>query len=106
MINFDTLDPESAEMLSELFKTLGDPTRIMIIGTLFNGEKCVNEISDSLNMTHSAISHQLRLLKQAHLVKFRRDGRHMLYSLDDSHVEDIFRMGFVHINHIGGGLIE
>jgi len=91
---------KTSEKLSNLFKTLGDPTRVKIIWSLFNAEKCVHEISDLLEMTPSAVSHQLRILKQNGLVKYRRDGRHMRYSLDDSHVEDIFKLGLIHIDHI------
>lgn len=94
------LNLKTTETLSNLFKTLGDPTRIKIIWCLFQGEKCVNEISDLLEMTPSAVSHQLRILRQSSLAKCRRDGRHMHYSLDDTHVEDIFRLGLIHIEHI------
>ncbi|HKL11529.1 MAG TPA: metalloregulator ArsR/SmtB family transcription factor [Clostridia bacterium] len=100
MHTFPNMNPKSTETLSGLFKTLGDPTRLRIISTLFPGEKCVHEISNQLNMTHSAVSHQLSILKQNHLVKYRRDGRHMRYSLDDTHVEDILRLGILHIEHI------
>lgn len=94
------LTTKTTEMLSDLFKTLGDSTRIKIICSLFQGEKCVHEISDLLEMTPSAVSHQLRILKQSSLAKCRRDGRHMRYSLDDNHVEEIFRLGLIHIEHI------
>jgi len=94
------LNLKTTETLSNLFKTLGDSTRIRIIWSLFQGEKCVHEISDLLEMTPSAVSHQLRILKQSNLAKCRRDGRHMRYSLDDTHVEDIFRLGLIHLEHI------
>ncbi len=99
------INPKTTETLSGLFKTLGDPTRLRIIWTLFNEEKCVHEISGLLNMTHSAVSHQLSILRQNHLVKCRRDGRHMRYSLDDTHVEDILRLGIIHIEHINKELL-
>ena len=83
--------------LAELFKALGDSTRIRILDVLTEGELCVQDIADSLGMTQSAISHQLRILKQAALVKCRRDGKSILYSLADSHVETIMRQGMEHV---------
>ena len=84
--------------LAELFKALGDSTRIRILDVLTDGELCVQDIADSLGMTQSAISHQLRILKQAALVKCRRDGKSILYSLADSHVETIMRQGMEHVS--------
>lgn len=86
--------------LAELFKVLGDPTRIRIIYILFNQEMCVCDIADSLNMTQSAISHQLRVLKQARLVKFRKEGKTVYYSLDDEHITKIFDCGLHHIEEM------
>lgn len=83
--------------LAELFKTFGDSTRIKILYVLFDMERSVGDIADKLNMTQSAISHQLKILKQAHLIKSRRDGKTMLYSLDDDHVKTIIDMGKQHI---------
>ena len=83
--------------LAELFKTFGDSTRIKILYVLFDMERSVGDIADKLNMTQSAISHQLNILKQAHLIKSRRDGKTMLYSLDDDHVKTIIDMGKQHI---------
>ena len=88
---------EQLFQLAELFKALGDSTRIRILDALTGGEMCVQDIADSLNMTQSAISHQLRLLKQAALVKCRREGKSMVYSLADSHVETIMRQGMEHV---------
>jgi len=105
MHTLPSINTKTTETLSSLFKTLGDPTRLRIIWTLFNEEKCVHEISNQLNMTHSAVSHQLSILKQNHLVKYRRDGRHMRYSLDDTHVEDILRLGIIHMDHINKELL-
>ena len=79
--------------LAEFFKCLGDSTRIRILDVLTEGELCVQDIADHLGMTQSAISHQLRILKQAALVKCRREGKSILYSLADSHVETIMRQG-------------
>ena len=83
--------------LAELFKVFGDTTRIKILYALFSKEMCVCDISDLLGMTHSAISHQLRVLKQARLVKFRKEGKVVYYSLDDSHISQIFDCGLSHI---------
>lgn len=83
--------------LSNLFKVFGDPTRVRILYALSAKELCVCDIADILGMTQSAISHQLRVLKQASLVKFRRDGKTVYYSLADSHVETILSQGLDHV---------
>ena len=84
--------------LSELFKTFGDVTRIRILTVLSKQELCVCDIADLLGMSQSAISHQLRVLKQQELVKFRRDGKTVFYSLADSHVYTILAQGLQHVN--------
>src|SRR5690554_3540670 len=84
--------------LAELFKVFGDSTRIKILWALDEAEMCVCDIAVLLNMTQSAISHQLRVLKQAKLVKNRKDGKVVYYSLDDDHVKQIFDQGLVHIH--------
>ncbi|WP_129597902.1 ArsR/SmtB family transcription factor [Anaerophilus nitritogenes] len=89
---------EKLNDLAEFFKVFGDSTRIKIICALFSSEMCVCDIASLLNMTQSAISHQLRVLKQARLVKNRKDGKVVYYSLDDEHVQKIFDQGLVHIN--------
>ena len=83
--------------LSELFKVFGDSTRIRILFVLFEAEVCVCDLAEALNMTQSAISHQLKILKQSKLVKSRRDGKSVFYSLADSHVRTIISQGFEHI---------
>ncbi len=83
--------------MAEFFKVLGDSTRMKIISALFESEMCVCDLSAALNMTQSAISHQLRVLKQANLVKFRREGKVVYYTLSDDHVKHIFDQGLVHI---------
>lgn len=83
--------------LAELFKMFGDTTRVRIMCVLFQRELCVCEIAELLDMGQSAISHQLRLLRNAHLVKVRRDGKQSYYSLDDDHVREIYLMGLEHI---------
>lgn len=86
--------------LAEVFKVFGDTTRIRILCALFESEMCVCDIAYLLNMTISSISHQLRLLKQARLVKARRDGKTVYYSLDDQHVKMIFDQGLNHVREI------
>ena len=83
--------------LAELFKVFGYTTRIKILYALFASEMCVCDIADLLGMTHSAISHQLRVLKNARLVKFRKEGKVVYYSLDDNHISQIFDCGLAHI---------
>lgn len=84
--------------LAELFKIFGDSTRIRILSALFESEMCVCDISYLMNMTQSAISHQLRILRQSKLVKSRKDGKIVYYSLADDHIKLIFDQGLVHIN--------
>lgn len=84
--------------LAELFKVFGDSTRIKILCALTESEMCVCDIASLLNMTQSAISHQLRVLKSARLVKNRREGKVVYYSLDDAHVRQVFEQGLIHIN--------
>ncbi len=83
--------------LAELFKIFSDSTRIRILFVLFEAEVCVCDIADMLNMTQSAVSHQLRILKQSKLVKSRRDGKSVFYSLADDHVRTIIAQGLDHI---------
>lgn len=90
-------DEEILYDVAELFKVFGDSTRIKIICALFESEMCVYDLAAALQMTQSAISHQLRILKTANLVKFRRDGKMMYYSLDDEHVQQIFDAGYKHV---------
>ncbi len=83
--------------LAELFKVFGDSTRTKILWALDEEEMCVCDIAYLLNMTQSAISHQLRVLKQAKLVKNRREGKIVFYSLDDEHIRQILEIGLIHI---------
>lgn len=106
-VNKDTVDsikkdilPDSTIIgLSEVFKALGDPTRLKIIHVLSKRNLCVYDIADILNMSQSAISHQLRVLRGLRLVKFRKEGKHAIYSLDDDHVLQLFNQGIEHISH-------
>ncbi len=83
--------------LAELFKVFGDSTRIKILYVLFQSEMCVCDIAQLLHMSQSAISHQLRVLKQAQLVKYRREGKTVFYALADAHVNTILNQGLEHI---------
>lgn len=83
--------------LAEFFKVFGDSTRIKILYVLYGGELCVCDIAQALSMSQSAISHQLRVLKQSRLVKFRRSGKEVYYSLDDSHIHTMLAQGLEHI---------
>ncbi len=82
--------------LAELFKILGDPTRLKILSAIQSKELCVYDIADTLEMTQSAISHQLRILKQARLVRYRRDGKTLFYTVSDEHVAEIISIGLEH----------
>lgn len=83
--------------LAELFKVFGDTTRIKILWALSEAEMCVCDLAFLLNMTQSAISHQLRILKQCRLVKNRKEGKIVFYALDDEHIRGIFNQGMIHI---------
>jgi DNA-binding transcriptional ArsR family regulator len=91
-------DEELLLSLADLFKVFGDSTRVRIISALLHSEMCVCDISALLGMSKSAISHQLKELRQTKLVKYRREGKVVYYSLDDGHVESIFRQGLVHVS--------
>lgn len=90
---------ETLYRVASLFKIFGDPTRIRILHVLSAQELCVQDIADELAMTQSAISHQLRILKQSSLVKFRREGKTIYYSLNDDHVATIMQQGIEHVSH-------
>lgn len=92
-IQEDTLDD-----IAELFKILGDSTRVKILYSLAKGELNVGKICDNVGLNASAVSHQLRVLRQAHLVKSRKKGKEVYYSIDDDHVETIFKCALEHIN--------
>ena len=83
--------------LAELFKVFGDTTRVKILYVLFESELCVGDIAQCLNMTKSAVSHQLRLLKACKLVRFRQEGKMVFYALDDDHVRSMLALGLEHI---------
>ena len=93
----DLPDDEVLYDLAELFRMFADSTRIKILYALFESELCVGDIASILSLSQSAISHQLRILKDSKLVKFRRDGKIIFYSLDDEHVRNILAMGMEHV---------
>lgn len=91
------LTQEQYQDLGTLFKMFSDPTRLKILNALFQEELCVCDLSELLNMTQSAVSHQLSVLRQNRLIKYRRSGKNVYYSLDDDHIKMIFDAGLSHI---------
>lgn len=92
-----TVNENTLYDVAELFKNFSDSTRIRILYSLINKERSVNEIAELLNMNQSAISHQLRILKNSKLIRNRRDGKTVYYSLDDDHVYNIIKQGIEHV---------
>jgi DNA-binding transcriptional ArsR family regulator len=88
-----------AIQLAELFSALSDASRVRLISLLMEGEMSVSTLAEELKMTESAVSHQLRGLRQMHLVRARKDGRQVFYTLDDDHVSKLFSMGLDHVEH-------
>ena len=93
------LKESTSTHLADLFSALSDPTRLRIISVLLEGEMNVGEIALQLEMTESAVSHQLRGLRQMKLVRARKDGRQVYYTLDDDHVAKLYRLGLDHVEH-------
>jgi DNA-binding transcriptional ArsR family regulator len=93
------LDGLSATHLAAIFKALADPTRVRIVSILAQTELCVCDLAATLGMTQSAVSHQLRLMRDLRLVKNRKEGRMVYYALDDEHIRDLFQRGLEHIEH-------
>jgi len=94
---YEVPEKEILEYIAELFKGFADPTRVHILSLLVEQELCVTDIAEAVELSQSAISHQLRFLKQMHLIKFRREGKNILYSLADDHVRTILQMGLEHV---------
>jgi Predicted transcriptional regulators len=94
-----SIDETTSEHLADLFRTLSDPTRLRIISALLEGEKNVQILAAEIEMSDSAVSHQLRGLRQSHLVRARKEGRQVFYRLDDEHVASLFRLGLEHACH-------
>ena len=90
-------EKEIMDFIGELFKGFADPTRVHILYLLAEREQCVSDIAEQVDLSQSAISHQLGLLKQMHLVKYRREGKNLWYSLADDHVRTILEMGLEHV---------
>lgn len=90
------LNTKLSQQLSKLFKVLDDPTRLKILSALSENELCVHDLATLLGISQSAVSHQLRKLKDARIVKFRKTGRTVFYSLDDEHIEKLLEMGIKH----------
>jgi DNA-binding transcriptional ArsR family regulator len=95
----DKLDEAAAAQMAELFRALGDPSRVRIIASLSNGELNVGQLAGLVEISPSAVSHHLRHLRQMRLVRARKDGRHVFYTLDDQHIDDLFRCGLEHVRH-------
>ncbi len=91
------VDTEEVEVLAELFHQMADPTRLLLLMSLFCGEKCVCDLAEKTDVSVSAVSHQLRSLRIARLVRSRRKGRHVFYRLDDEHVRDLVSKGLEHV---------
>ncbi len=91
------IDKEIQVQIADLFKAFADPTRVQILSLLLNKELCVTEIAEGVELSQSAVSHQLRILKQMYLIKYRREGKNILYSLADDHVRTILQMGLEHV---------
>ncbi len=97
----ETMPPETAvSRLGFFFKVFGDATRLRIIHCLSTKELCVHDLSSLINVSQSAVSHQLSLLKRENLIKSRRDGKYIYYSLNDDHVKEIYEIGMEHISHL------
>ncbi|MBQ4156904.1 MAG: winged helix-turn-helix transcriptional regulator [Clostridia bacterium] len=90
---------EEVFLLASIFKVLSDPTRVKLLWAMKDQEMCVCDLAAVLNMTMSAISHQLKTMKECHVVKSRRDGKNIFYSLDDQHVTDIISLAKMHVGH-------
>lgn len=95
----DLIDDLPARRLAELFKALGDPSRVRIISALSQTELCVYDLATTLGLSQSAVSHQLRLLRDMRLVRYRKEGRHVYYQLDDEHIHALFQRGLEHVEH-------
>ena len=104
----DPIDPKTEQEnefihdVAEFFKVFGDATRLRMLQLLLQGEKKVGDLAEALHMSQSAVSHQLRVLRQNNLVKFRKEGQTVIYSLDDEHVRMVLKQGMTHISHKRG----
>ena len=95
----ESIDDATAQRLAEVFEALSDKTRLKIISVLAHQELVVGEVARLVGISESAVSHQLRLLRASRIVRFRKDGRQVFYTLDDQHVHDLFDRALEHIEH-------
>jgi DNA-binding transcriptional ArsR family regulator len=93
------IDGLAATRVAQLFKALSDPSRVRIISALSHTELCVHDLAATLGMSQSAVSHQLRSLREMHLVRYRKQGRQVYYQLDDEHIFELFQGGLDHVSH-------
>ena len=98
MVKEDLPKDETLFELADFFKNFGDSTRMKLISVLLRGEMCVGTITDIVGMSQSSVSHQLKVLRQARLVKTRREGKYLYYCLNDEHVKMIYQLGLEHVN--------
>src|SRR5919106_925759 len=101
-IRSELVTPDAVQGLADTFSALGDPTRVRILDALSHGELCVCDLAAIVKMSESAVSHQLRLLRNLRLVRPRREGRMVFYALDDRHIITLFRQGLRHVQENGG----
>jgi DNA-binding transcriptional ArsR family regulator len=93
------LDERTSRDVAELFRTLSDPSRVRIIAALLDGELNISAIVEAVGLSQSAVSHQMRSLRQMRIVRAHKEGRQVFYCLDDEHITDLFRQGLEHIRH-------
>jgi DNA-binding transcriptional ArsR family regulator len=96
-VRFQSLTDDVVAAMAESFKALGDPTRLRLLALLFGDERCVGDLADHLSVSQSAVSHQLRILRNLDIVRYRRDGREIYYALADDHVKEILSLTVEHI---------
>lgn len=94
-------DDETLNKIAEFFKVFGEKGRLSILYSLFEESLCVNDISEKTGLSPSLVSHQLRVLRQSHIVKYERQGKHSIYQLDDEHVADMIETAYGHLKHRG-----
>lgn len=93
------LDEDTAAYLAELFRALSDTSRVRIVSALVDGERNVSSLADAIGISESAVSHHMRGLRQMRLVRGRKEGRQVFYTLDDDHIEELYRLGLDHVRH-------
>lgn len=101
MVKVNNIERDDIQDLSEIFKLFADETRLRIICAILNTELCVCDLCEILNLNQSAVSHQLQLLRNSKLVKYRKEGKQVFYSLEDEHIESIIKMALAHIKEEG-----